>query len=287
MPEPEKPCFIIMPVSTPDDIGKKYEDEDHFKHVLDQLFVPAAKKAGFTPIPPTVKGSKMIHAEIVKNLATADMVLCDMTALNANVFFELGIRTSLDKPACHVRDEHFPEVAFDVSGVNYYPYDGKMTTWGIDGAIDKLAEHIGEVKKGSEGRNEMWKVLGIESKASEPATSDSPSEAKLDLILRHLDEIIPALLRGTRDQKRQTKQSNAVLIVHRIGLPAKAELDILGKVGVLPEVAVVELHEMDEVVGFSVRFSDALGPTARTRFRRSVEMVLDDIGVPPKLFSWK
>lgn len=35
----------------------------------------------------------------------ADMVLCDMSRLNANVFFELGIRTALDRPAALVKDD--------------------------------------------------------------------------------------------------------------------------------------------------------------------------------------
>ena len=50
-------------------------------------------------MPPTASGSDLIHAKIIKNLETADLVLCDMSALNPNVFFEFGMRTALNKPA--------------------------------------------------------------------------------------------------------------------------------------------------------------------------------------------
>ena len=50
---PEKKCFIIMPVTTPSDMISTYNgDKDHFKHVMEALFVPAIKEAGFEPIQP-------------------------------------------------------------------------------------------------------------------------------------------------------------------------------------------------------------------------------------------
>src|ERR1035441_11085965 len=84
MPE----CFIIMPISTPLDWVSKYSaDADHFKHVLSHLFIPALEKAGYTPIPPIAKGAELIHAGIIRNIEKADLVLCDMSTLNPNVFF--------------------------------------------------------------------------------------------------------------------------------------------------------------------------------------------------------
>jgi hypothetical protein len=84
-------CFIIIPISAPAERVKNYkDDEDHFRHVLDLLFIPAVEKAGHTPIPPSATGADLIHAKIVKNLETADLVLCDISTHNANVLFELG-----------------------------------------------------------------------------------------------------------------------------------------------------------------------------------------------------
>lgn len=128
-------CFIIMPVSTPemmvDDYGR---DKDHFRHVLDHLFLPAVRSAGLDPILPTAEGSQLIHPEIVKNLEKADLVLCDMSILNPNVFFELGIRTALNKPVCLVRDNLTELVPFDMSIVNNHTYQSSLVPWVIDRA---------------------------------------------------------------------------------------------------------------------------------------------------------
>ncbi|MFC1984259.1 hypothetical protein ACFLVO_04550, partial [Chloroflexota bacterium] len=92
-------------------------------------FIPAVEKAGYTPVPPQAKGADLIHAEIIKNLESANIVLCDMSSLSANVFFELGIRTALNKPVCIVKDELTPKVPFDTAILNYYEYKCALDPW--------------------------------------------------------------------------------------------------------------------------------------------------------------
>lgn len=89
-----KNCFIIMPVSVPESLIETCNDPDHFTHVFQYLFKPALEKTGYEVIPPAATGADIIHASIIKNLEEADLVLCDISTLNPNVFFELGIRTS-------------------------------------------------------------------------------------------------------------------------------------------------------------------------------------------------
>ena len=117
----KKTCFIIMPITTPKSLLTVYgDDANHFKHVLECIFVPSIEEAGLKAIPPKAKGDDVIQGKIIKELETADLVLCDMSTLNANVFFELGIRTALNKPACMVKDELTNKVPFDTGIVNYH-----------------------------------------------------------------------------------------------------------------------------------------------------------------------
>jgi len=89
---PDKKCFIIMPITTPEDYMDYYSgDKDHFKHVLEHLFIPAIEEAGLQPVPPTTKGSEIIHAEIIKNIENSHYVLCDMPILNPNVFLNSAL----------------------------------------------------------------------------------------------------------------------------------------------------------------------------------------------------
>jgi hypothetical protein len=99
-------------VATQRDATEAYGgDEGHFQHVLDCLFVPAVKQAGLTPVPPTAEGAEIIQGRIIGKLERAELVLCDMSGLNANVFFELGIRTALNRPVCLVKTI-FPQGSF-------------------------------------------------------------------------------------------------------------------------------------------------------------------------------
>jgi hypothetical protein len=98
--EAERPlCFAIMPITTPDEAVDRYDgDSEHFIHVAEYIFKPAAKLAGYRFVPAVIDSSRVIQAAIIKNLADAAVVLCDVSLWNANVFFELGIRVALNKP---------------------------------------------------------------------------------------------------------------------------------------------------------------------------------------------
>src|SRR5262245_31430574 len=116
-----KTCFIIMPINTPEDLVEFYNgDSDHFLHVLNCLFVPAVEACGLKAILPLVAGSEIIHGEIIKSLSSADLALCDISQLNANVFFEFGIRTALNKPVALVTDNTTANIPFDTGIINYH-----------------------------------------------------------------------------------------------------------------------------------------------------------------------
>jgi hypothetical protein len=157
----------------------------HFVHVLDHLFVPAIEKAGLTAVKPIMRGADLIHAEVIKQLEQADMVLCDMSRLNANVFFELGIRTALDRPAALVKDDKTAQVPFDTGVINHHTYDSSLAPRKLDEEIQNLSEHLSETAKRAEGRNGLWRYFGL-TKRAEPAEIENPLEGKIDLILQEV-----------------------------------------------------------------------------------------------------
>lgn len=87
-----KTCFVAMSVTTPIPYAEDLRDADHFGHVLKHLFTPALEQAGYTVIPPKMLGAALIHAEIIRQLEQADLVLADLSHHNPNVFlnWELG-----------------------------------------------------------------------------------------------------------------------------------------------------------------------------------------------------
>lgn len=162
-----KQCFIIAPLTTPRNKRKLYDgDADHFRHVIEGLIIPAVLQAGFEPKAPIAKGAELIHAEIVKNLHQAPLVLCDMSSLNPNVFFELGIRTALNKPVCLIRDDKTIHVPFDLSLINNHTYPSSMEDWVANGESIKLADHVKQ--SAAVVDNALWKyfALGIIAESS-------------------------------------------------------------------------------------------------------------------------
>lgn len=186
-------CFVIMPVSTPKGVIDQYGgDSDHFAHVLDHLFFPAIESVGFAPLAPRAAGSDLIQAGIIKQLEEADLVLCDMSTLNANVFFELGIRTALDRPVCLVRDDKTGGVPFDTGVINHHVYDSSLSAWVLEKEKEALANHLLASLNRSERQNTMWKYFGVTTRAH-AATQGVGQGDKLDVIIELLQSATPSL----------------------------------------------------------------------------------------------
>lgn len=189
MAEKKKTCFIIMPISTSDPFLDNYRDgAEHFRHVLQCLLVPSVEAAGFKAISPIAKGSDLIQAEIIRNLEQSDLVLCDMSSLNPNVFFEFGIRTSLNKPVCVVKDELTQKVPFDTGILNYQEYRGTLEPWELSEEIKKLAEHIKTAEERCKGENTLWKYFGLRTEAK-PYAGETGTEAKIDYLTIQMDSL--------------------------------------------------------------------------------------------------
>ncbi|WP_435417835.1 hypothetical protein WAB17_13355 [Parerythrobacter aurantius] len=113
-------CGIIMPISA---IPPKY-DASHWadvKRVLDDAIVDA----GMTPqIVSDSFESDVVQSRIIHNLYDNEMVVCDVSGLNPNVMFELGMRLTFNKPVVIVTDD-FASIPFDTKVIEHvgYPTD--------------------------------------------------------------------------------------------------------------------------------------------------------------------
>jgi hypothetical protein len=189
MADKKKTCFIIMPISVHDNHLNDYRgDNEHFKHVLEHLFAPVIETIDYELIPPNAKGSDLIHAEIIKNLEESDLVLCDMSTLNPNVFFELGIRTALNKPVCVVKDDKTPVIPFDMGIINSHTYLSGIEPWILDSEIDKIKQHIEESIKRSGSENRLWRQFGITNVAKE-YKQEAGVDPRIEYVMLQLDYI--------------------------------------------------------------------------------------------------
>jgi hypothetical protein len=171
---------------------------------------PAIEKAGFKAVRPIVEGADVIHASIIQNIVESELVLCDMSALNPNVFFEIGIRTALDKIACMVVDDVTSSVPFDTGILNYHTYKSSLEPWVLEDEVKKLSEHI-RSSRGGGPRNPLWKYFGLTEKA-ELSKDEAGMDAKIDLVNLRL-EGMARLLQSEDD--RRTGNAGKVYIPFR------------------------------------------------------------------------
>jgi hypothetical protein len=198
-----KTCFVAMPVTTPATYADDLHDADHFGHVLEHLFKPALEQAGYMVIPPKMLGAALIHAEIIRHLEQADLVFADLSGHNPNVFFELGIRTALDRPVVLVKDARTAMIPFDLGTINVLTYDESLAAWTLNEEIKRLAGHISDVPTDNASGNAMWRYFGL-TKRGGPAEVGSLEE-KIDLVLAEMAKLrlapmapnlIPAISQG-------------------------------------------------------------------------------------------
>jgi|GEM_PF-2254067 len=218
-----------------DRLINEYRDgENHFNHVLQCLFIPSVKEAGYNPILPNAKGSDLIHAEIIKNLETADLVLCDISCLNPNVFFEFGIRTSLNKPVCIVKDELTTKVPFDTSILNYHEYKSALELWESAEEITKLSDHIKASAGRSKGENSLWKYFGLRAEAK-PYEVVAGSDSKLEYLTMQIDSISQQIrdfnVRSSLPAEEWLSHTERIINFTRSLLPSNAEFSKFSKKG--------------------------------------------------------
>lgn len=269
-----KTCFIAMPVRTTDSQADLYGDADHWTHIMESLFVPAVEAAGFVPWRPIATGSNLIHAEIVRQLEQADMVLVDMSHSNPNVFFELGVRTSVNRPVALVRCDASVPIPFDVNGVNAHTYDPALRPWNVDDETQALSKHLIEAEASCGGENPLWRQFGLSLRAAEPTTDASPAEARVEVLTQQLTDLSSRVNELVHSRPVAWDSRPPSEWDHKIGDEVSGSSSVSGTVSTILRIAArhkvqVKIY-FDPDSGFFVRFED--DPTARTsrKFREEV-----------------
>lgn len=116
-------CFVIR------GFGKKRDSkgqEIDFDKVEAELIAPALERCelnGGTTV--RVVDAGAIHKDMFQLILKADMVICDITVHNPNVFYELGARHALRKKhTVLIKGRPSADAApFDITGARYTPYE--------------------------------------------------------------------------------------------------------------------------------------------------------------------
>lgn len=135
---PPQICGIIMPIA---DI--EGYPSGHWRNVHD-IICEASNDAGFKAnLVSSDDDVAVIQKRIVQNLYENPIVVCDISARNANVMFELGMRLAFDKPTVIIKDERTP-YSFDISSIEHLEYPSDLRYQSINLFKERLAGKIKE-----------------------------------------------------------------------------------------------------------------------------------------------
>lgn len=116
----ELTCGIVMPISPIDGCNA-----EHWSEVL-SILKESICDAEFIPkLVSDADDSGIIQNRIVQNLYKSDIVVCDVSAKNPNVMFELGLRLAFDKPTIIVKDDK-TDYSFDTSIIEHLLYPREL-----------------------------------------------------------------------------------------------------------------------------------------------------------------
>lgn len=184
----DKKCFIIMPIS-----DQEGYDSGHFHRVYKHIIKPACDKAGFTPIRADEETkTNYIVIDIIRKIIDADIVLCDLSAKNPNVLYELGLRQAFNKKSVLIKDIKTNRI-FDIQGLRTIDYDDKLRIDEVEVSIATIAKALIETYGSSaDDVNSLIQLLSIQ-----PATISSRIEISKEssLILESLNDIASRLTR--------------------------------------------------------------------------------------------
>src|SRR5688572_5435797 len=119
-PDGDKTCFVIMPFGTKRDAAGTEID---FDAVYRDLICGPVEAMGFKPIRcDEIQHAGSIHQDMFKHIATDDLAIVDITMLNPNVFYELGVRHALRPSITILIKKRGVSVPFNIQGERVIEY---------------------------------------------------------------------------------------------------------------------------------------------------------------------
>lgn len=94
-----------------------------------KIFRPALEAAGYTVArADDIYSPRPVMLDVQESIVSADLILCEMSGRNPNVFYELGLAHAIGKPALLVSTAD-DDIPFDLRHVRVIHYDFRRAGW--------------------------------------------------------------------------------------------------------------------------------------------------------------
>jgi len=216
-----KVCFVIMPFGTKP-VGKR---KVNFDRIYDEIFVPAV--AG-VPLP---EGGKLVPRRTDRDFFAGDIgqemfaylqwsrfALADITSLNPNVMYEVGVRHSARESGTAIFRQGDAPIPFDINHIKAFPYNYQPEQNAA--AARKL---IRRVLMESLVQNRLDSPVQIALKAQRTVPEVEPILKEVETLIRAFNR--PGAIAKLREANAAMPGGNA-LIHQRLGLLLRDQGDL-------------------------------------------------------------
>jgi hypothetical protein len=119
-----KTCFVISPIGN-DDSETRIRADWVLEEIIEPVFADftefRVERADRVALP------GLIDEQVIGRILTATICIADLTTLNPNVFYEIGIRHSIGRPIIHIHEES-EQIPFDISAYRSIKFSRKRVT---------------------------------------------------------------------------------------------------------------------------------------------------------------
>jgi tetratricopeptide (TPR) repeat protein len=113
-------CFVLMPFGVKADASGRSID---FDCIYETIFKPAVNATGLLPVRADEEQAQgFIHKLMYERLLLSEYAIADLTILNANVYYELGVRHAARPSTTIMTMAGQTGLPFDVAGLRALPY---------------------------------------------------------------------------------------------------------------------------------------------------------------------
>ena len=269
-------CGLVMPISS-NDCGT----EQHWLNVqkiIHDALLPLNMHIRMVSHSDEVN---VVQKNIVRNLFSDEIIVCDVSSRNPNVMFELGIRLTFDKPVVIIKDKETPFV-FDVAGIHHLEYPRTLNYVEILAFQQSLCEKVSATLLASKNKDYSPFLsnftIAIEKK-NELSTEELERDEYLRLQVDELKEMFKVMLSrlpGSPPVRRQGLTIGGKLIDSVGGNSEDSGIisayierytnEILGHIARVPELA----RNTSTAVKYSLSYLDKNAPDSSDVMRDQI-----------------
>jgi hypothetical protein len=171
-------CFVVTPIGADESAERRYADG-----ITDGVLKPVLEEFNLVPlVAHRIAKAGSINSQVINNLYTSKLVIANLTGLNPNVMYEVGIRYTMRKPMILICEKG-TRLPFDIIEERTIFYANDIA--GSEELKDRLRGMLTDFDFDGLQDNPVYRILDFDN-----AMGKISDESASDALLKQLKDII-------------------------------------------------------------------------------------------------